>query len=89
MRALFLVTILLLPLTPSLAQDPGSPAPTASQSAQPQSGSTAATTARSKHNGQKDRVLERTGPDIDWDHRKPGRDLKYAPGRGNGEAGRN
>ncbi len=85
MRTLFLVTILLLPLTPSLAQDPGSPAPTASQSAQPQSGST----ARSKTTGQKDRVLERTGPGIDWDHRKPGRDWKYTPGRDNGEAGRN
>ncbi len=83
MRALFLVTILLLPLTPSLAQDPGSPAPTASQSAQPQSGSTA------KNSGHKHRVLERTGSGIDWDHRKPGRNWKFAPGGGNGEAGRN
>ena len=84
MRALFLVTILFIPLTPSLAQDPGPRAPTASQSAQPQAGSTDGTTVRSKNNGQKDPVLERTGPGIDWDHRKPGRDWKFVPGRGSG-----
>ena len=89
MRTLFLATILLTPLAPSLAQDPEPPAPSASQSAQPQPGSTAATTARSSNAGQKDRVLERTGPGIDWDHRKPGRDWKFAPGQESGKAERN
>lgn len=89
MRALFLATILLIPLTPSLAQDPGPPAPNAASSAQPQPGSTAATTGQSKDNGQRERVLERTGQGVDWDHRKPGRDWKIAPGPKSGEAGRN
>lgn len=91
MRAIFLGTALLMQLSlgATLAQDQKSAAPNASQPAQSQPDSRTSTTGSSSNNGQKDRVLERTGPDIDWDHRKPGRDLKYAPGRGNGEAGRN
>ena len=89
MRTLFLAAILLIPLTPSLAQDPGRPAPNASQSAQPQASSTPATTAQSKESGQSDRVLDRMGPGIDWDHRKAGRDWKIVPDQHNGEAGRN
>jgi len=88
MRTLLLVIILLIPLTPSLAQDPGRPAPNAPQPAQPQAGSTPATTAQSK-SGQSDRVLDRMGPGIDWDHRKAGRDWKIVPDQHNGEAGRN
>jgi hypothetical protein len=89
MRTLFVVTLLLIPLSPSLAQDPGRTAPNASQSAPPQPGSTAATTAQSKSRGQSDRVLERMGPGIDWDHRKAGRDWKIVPGHDRGETGRN
>ena len=89
MRTPFLATILLIPLTPALAQDPERPAPNASQSAQPQAGSTSATTAQSKKSGQSDRVLDRMGPGIDWDYRKAGRDRKIAPDQHNGEIGRN
>jgi len=89
MRTLFLATIILIPLTPALAQDRERPAPNASQSAQPQAGSTSATTAQSQKSGQSDRVLNRMGPGIDWDHRKAGRDWKIVPDQHNGEAGRN
>lgn len=84
MRALFLVIILLAPLTPSMAQDQKLPSPNVSQPAQRQPGSSAA-----KENGQNDRMLDRMGPGIDWDHRKPGRDWKVSPGQSNGKAEHN
>jgi hypothetical protein len=89
MRAIFLYAGLLMQLSlgASLAQDQKSAAPNALQPAQSQPDSRTSTTGSSSNNGQKDRVMERTGPGIDWDHRKPGRDWKFAPG--NGEAGRN
>lgn len=81
MRALFLGTALLMPLSlgASLAQDQKSALPTASQPAQSQPDSRTSTTGSSSSSGQKDRMLERLGPGIDWDHRKPGRDWKIAP----------
>ena len=84
MRILFLVTILLGPITPSLAQDQKAPSADVSQPTHRQSGPSAA-----KGNGQNDRVLDRMGPGIDWDHRKPGRDWKVSPGQSNGKAERN
>ena len=84
MRALFLVTILLVPLTPSIAQDQKPPSPNVSQPAQRQPGSSAA-----KGNGQDDRILDRMGPGIDWDHRKPGQDWKLSPGQNTGKVERN
>ena len=81
MRALFLGTALLMPLSlgASLAQDQKSASPTASQPAQSQPDSRTSTTGSSSSSGQKDRMLERLGPGIDWDHRKPGHDWKIVP----------
>ena len=74
MRTLFLVPIFFIPLTPSLAQDQNVPSTTVAQPAERQPGSSAV-----KGNGQKNHTLERMGPGIDWDHRKPGRGWKVAP----------
>jgi len=82
MRALVLTPVLLmsLGLGPLLAQDQGKPTPSASQPAQPQVNSNASAQDRpSNDEAQKRRTLERMGPGIDWDHRKPGRDWKISP----------
>lgn len=91
MRAIFLGTALLMQLSlgASLAQDQKSAAPNASQPARSQPDSRTSTTGSSSNNAQKDSILERTGPGVDWDHRKPGRDWKIAPGPEKDEAGQN
>ena len=86
MRAIFLAIVLMAPLAPSLAQEPTAKAPKTGQTAQPQLDSTASTSAPLKSNGDRNRVLERTGSGIDWDHRKPGRDWKIRPSREGGWA---
>lgn len=87
MRAIFLGAALLMSLSlgPSLAQDQ-SPAPNVSRPVQSQPDSRTSGTDPANSRAQNNRVLERTGPGIDWDHRKPGRDWKMAPGH---DAGRN
>jgi hypothetical protein len=91
MRPIFLGAALLMSLNlgPSFAQDHSSAAPNASQPAQSQADSTISTTGSLNNNGQKDRVLGRMGPGIDWDHRKPGRDWQLSPGQEPGAPGRN
>jgi hypothetical protein len=81
-RAIFLgiAPLMSVSLGPSLAQD-RNPAPNVSPPVQSQPESKTSKTDLSNNNGQKDRVLERMGPGIDWDHRKPGRDWKMTPGR--------
>jgi hypothetical protein len=68
MRAAFLMMALLMLVGPLFAQDQRLSAPNASRPA--------ATTAPPN---QKDRTLDRMGPAIDWDHRKPGRHWKITP----------
>lgn len=81
MRALILTTVLPTSFGPGplLAQDPAKSPPGASQ---PRVNSNASATQDrpSNQEGQKRRTLERMGPGIDWDHRKPGRDWKITPG---------
>jgi hypothetical protein len=81
-RAIFLGTALLMSvsLRPSLAQD-RNPAPNVSRPAQSQLEPETPKMDPSNSNGQKDHMLDRMGPGIDWDHRKPGRDWKITPGR--------
>jgi hypothetical protein len=80
MRALILTTVLLTSFGsgPLLAQDQAKSPPNASQ---PQVNSNPSATQErpSNNEGQKRRTLERMGPGIDWDHRKPGRDWKITP----------
>jgi hypothetical protein len=89
MRTIFVGIALLMSLSvgPSLAQDQN-PAPNASRPEQSQLGSKTSGTDPVNSNAQKDRVLERMGPGIDWDHRKPGRDWKMTPGRESSDAKR-
>lgn len=89
MRAIFLGTSLLtlISVGASFAQD-RNPAPNVSPPAQSQLDSKASKTGSPISDAQKDRVLERTGTGIDWDHRKPGRDLKMTPGREGSDAKR-
>lgn len=88
MRAIFLGTALLMSLSlgPSLAQD-RNPAANVSPPAQSQLDSETSKTDLSNSNGQKDRMLERMGTGIDWDHRKPGRDWKMTQARLSRSAG--
>jgi hypothetical protein len=87
MRALIVTTVLLTSFGPGplLAQDPAKSPPNASQ---PQVNSNASTTQDrpANHERQKRHTLERMGPGIDWDHRKPGRDWKITPGHEGGNA---
>ncbi len=87
MRTILLGAALLMPLSlgPSLAEDQ-SPAPNVSRPVQSQPDLKTSGTDPANSRAQNDRVLERTGPGIDWDHRKPGRDWKMTPGH---DAGRN
>lgn len=82
MRAIFLGTALLtlVSVAPSFAQD-RNPAPNGSRPVQSQPESKASGTDPANSSAQKDHMLERMGPGIDWDHRKPGRDWKMTPGR--------
>jgi hypothetical protein len=70
MRALSLTIIVLTSFGPSflLAQDQGKATLTDSPTA------SANPPLKEKNNEQ--RVMERLGPDMDWDHRKPGRDFE-------------
>jgi hypothetical protein len=82
MRALILTSVLLTSFGPGplLAQDQAKSPPNASQP-QVNSNPSATQDRPSNNEGQKRRTLERMGPGIDWDHRKPGRDWKITPGQ--------
>ncbi len=88
MRALVFTAVLLtsFSLSPLLAQDQGKP-PAKARPAQASGQSNAPTTQPNDEN-QKKRLMERMGPDMDWDHRKAGRDLKMAPRRESGDTNR-
>ena len=92
MRALVLTTVLLAFFgpNPSFAQDQEKPTSNASRPTQPQANSNASAVQDqpSNNNSQKRRTLERMGPGIDWDHRKPGRDWKISPSYEGGNAKR-
>ena len=80
MRALILTSVLLTSFGPGplLSQDQAKSPPNASQP-QVNSNPSATQDRPSNNEGQKRRTLERMGPGIDWDHRKPGRDWKITP----------
>jgi hypothetical protein len=89
MRAALVVTtvfLMLLGLHPLLAQDQGRPSVSAPQPAQAQTDSWAKQVPNLSDEDQKRRTMERLGPGVDWDHRKPGRDWQISPRRENGEA---
>ena len=83
MRALILTITLLTLSGPSclLAQDQGKPALGGSRPVD-----VATPPAKEKDHGPQ--VIERLGPGMDWDHRKPGRDLKLSPRPENDDARR-
>lgn len=85
MRAILLGTALLTLVSAgsSFAQDS---TPNVSRPAQSQLESNTSKTDSPIGNGQKNQTLERMGPGIDWDHRKPGRDWKVMRGRARGQA---
>jgi hypothetical protein len=81
MRALILTAGLLTLLSsyPLLAQDQGKPPVDAAQPVQPGSSAPAKQNQQSSSNDQTGRTLNRMGPGIDWDHRKPGRHWRISP----------
>jgi hypothetical protein len=87
MRAPVVTTVFLMLLGPQplLAQDQGRPPVSAPQPAQAQTDSSAKRVPNSGDDDQKRRTMERLGPGVDWDHRKPGRDWQISPRREDGE----
>ena len=87
MRALVFTTVflMLLGLFPLLAQDQGKPSVSSQQPAQVQADPSAKQVPGSAKEDQSP-TLERLGPGVDWDHRKPGRDWQITPRREDGEA---
>ncbi len=80
------VFLMLLGSNPLLAQDQARPPGSAPQQEQPQLDSSAKRVPSSDNGEQKQRTMERLGPGIDWDHRKPGRDWQISPRPEHGEA---
>lgn len=87
MRALIVTTVLLmlLALRSSFAQDQARPPASAPQQAQPRADG-AVKQVPDPGNEDRRRTMERLGPGVDWDHRKPGRDWQISPGHEGGEA---
>ncbi len=80
MRALAVMIVLLAPvgLNPLYAQEQAKPSAHAAESkANSNVPATQKEPSISEH--QKRHIQHRTGPGVDWDHRKAGRDWKYAP----------
>jgi hypothetical protein len=88
MRALVITTVILmlLGLHPLFAQDQARQPGNTPQQAQPQVDSSAKQVPSSGNEEQKRHTMERLGPGVDWDHRKPGRDWQISPRREHGEA---
>jgi len=86
MRALVFMTVVLTSfgLHSLYAQDQGKPAVGGGQPAQPQDHTNAPTKQATQSDSEKQRTLNRMGPGIDWDHRKPGRHLRISPHRQDG-----
>lgn len=75
-------------LNPLLAQDQGKSPVSGSQSAQAQGSPSVQINRQSNDASNERRVMERMGPGMDWDHRKPGRDLRMSPRREDGDVKR-
>jgi len=90
MRALTLTIVVLTSFGASslLAQDQGKAPATESQPVQARPGPTVPANRQPGEESNERRVIERMGPAMDWDHRKPGRDLRMNPHRENGDADR-
>ena len=84
MRALVVTIVVLASFAQHsvLAQNQGKAPLSEPQPAQVQSGpnSPAQPDAQSSDEANRQRMMERMGPGMDWDHRKPGHDLQMAPG---------
>ena len=87
MRTLILTMVMLVSFGPSsmLAQDQGRGTLNESQPPQAQDNPTGPANPRSKEENNERRVRERLGPGMDWDHRKPGRNLQISPHRESGD----
>ncbi len=72
-------------LHPLLAQDQARPPASVQQPAH-QTDSSAKQVPDLSNEDQKRRTMERLGPGVDWDHRKPGRNWQISPRREGGEA---
>jgi len=88
MRALIVTIVILVSFGPSSLPAQNQEKATGSQPAQAQDRQTGPVNPPSKEKDAEQRVMERLGPDMDWDHRKPGRDLKLSPRRDNDDARR-
>lgn len=90
MRALILTIFVLISFGPSslLAQDQGKTTVDGSQPGQAHGSPSAPAKTQSDDANNKRRVMERMGPGMDWDHRKPGRELRMLPRRENGNVNR-
>ena len=88
MRALVVTIIVLASLVqhPVFGQNQGKEPIGEPQPVQVQRGPDAAaqSDAQSRDEANRQRAMERLGPGMDWDHRKPGHDLRMAP-RSQGE----
>lgn len=82
MRAFIFTAVLvaLLSQHPLLAQEQGKPPVSGAQATQAQGG-TGASAKSDSQSADDQRVMERLGPGMDWDHRKAGRDLQISPRR--------
>lgn len=81
-----IVFFMLLGLHLSFAQDQASSPGSEPQQTEPRADSSAKQIPNSGDEERKERTLERLGPGIDWDHRKPGRDWQISPRREHGQA---
>ncbi len=87
MRALIVTIVIWVSFGPSSLLAQNQEKATGSQPAQAQDRQTGPVNSPSKEKDAEQRVMERLGPDMDWDHRKAGRDLKLSP-RDNDDARR-
>ena len=90
MRTIVVTAVILMSfgLHPLLAQDQQKPPLSASQPAQTQGMSNGPAKQDLGNDSQKQRTMDRMGPGIDWDHRKPGRDWQIPPPSESGNANR-
>ena len=88
MRALIVMIVTLVSFGPSSLPAQNQEKATGSQPAQAQHRQTGPVNSPSTKNDAEQRVMDRLGPDMDWDHRKPGRDLKLSPRPDNDDARR-
>lgn len=88
MRALIVTIVILGSFGPSSLLAQNHEKATGSQPTQAQDRQTGPVNPPSTKKDAAQRVMDRLGPDMDWDHRKLGRDLKLSPRPDNDDARR-